>query len=1250
MKKTSKNFFKILVSNIALIFSVNLFLPTIEVLADVKVEENIIVNSEYNDNNNDGKPEDWNYYANGGNYISSVVSNTIKEKPTSLLLDITKQDKNTVIVHQTVKLSENSLDKKYSFSQWLKTEDLNGGIANIRLQIVNKSNKKIDILELTPKLTGTSDWTKLETQLDIPKKLNGEEVYGIKIENYISSNTTGKVYFNAPTLKAIGDLNNTQVKATIASVDTLVKNGGYENVKSDGVPESWGVWKSTGGLEVSTDKNIFKDGKTSVKIENEIPGRSSRGILNQTIKNIPQEMQKQSVKISQWIKTEGFKGKGLSLRLQYKDTSGNKVEPMSIVTIDATENMDWTNFEYVIDLPQEILGNIIFEYLYDDSEGKVWIDNTTVEQYIKVKSIIANPSMIKLNSSESKNINLEFNPVNATNKNVKFETSDSAIVVVDGNGSVQAVNKGIAKITVIQEKENIKIEIPVLVGDTDIIKIKKIDDINIKQSEVASGIIEAKSINGDKLSYELLANPANGTVNLKETGNFDYYPNKNFYGTDSFTIAIKDEKENYGLLQINVNVNKLNGSPIFDNFIIKTNENTKVSKELIAKDPEGESLTFKILKDTKNGKFTIKNGEYEYTPNNNFNGYDFVQVIAKDSYGNETLAEGTIFVSPSLDNIKALVKSEHPRLLAEKSDFDRIKKLIKTDKNAKDWYSKLKIKVDKIINNPVVPYNKTDGVRLDTLASKNIVDLAFMYQITGDTKYADRAWLELENVSVNYPDWSNQHLLDTAMTSNGVAIGYDWLYDYLNDNQKNIIENAIVNKSLKIALEHYTKNNHHFVEDGFNWNFVCNTGFSTSALAIVGGNNTDLATQIIQEAFKSIQHGLPQYAPEGASIEGISYWDYGTRYLVYFLSAVSSSIKGDNPFIKAPGIKYTAEYPIFMTGKAGTYNYSDNDLVNPIGYLNLWFAKELNRPELTWYHKYYMEQKDSNVNVYDLLWYDPSLYTGDIPKELDKSYKNQSVITMREDWTSKSTSFLGFKGGLNGAPHGDLDIGSFVYDSLGIRWAMDLGKENYNLPGYWDKGSNGERWTYYRKKAEGHNTLVINPSKDLDQAVPAYAPIIDMKLNNKNGGYGILDLTEAYEKDAIKINRGFNFINRDELLMRDEFLLKQEGEVIWQMHIKAEPELIEGGKAVILKDGDKRLYVKLLEQNNLVFEVVDAKPYAKSINPTGQNENIGIKKLIVKAKSKEGNINVWMAPFMQNEQIPKNSPEVKPLSNWGEYY
>lgn len=1250
MRKKSKHFLKFLVSSMVVVFLVNFFLPVVNVLAETKKSVNIITNSEYSDSNNDGTPEEWNYYAKGGNYISSTVTNIIKDKPSSLLVHITNQDKNNVIVHQTVKLTQDLLDKKYTFSQWVKTENLKGGTANVRLQIVNKSNQKIDILDLNPKLTETTDWTKLETYIDIPKELNGEEVYGLKIENYISANTTGKVYFNDPVLKAIGDISITQPNNPVNPVDSLVKNGGYEKIKSDGVPESWGVWKSTGGLLVSSDNSILKEGNSSVKIENETLGKNSRGTLNQIIKNIPADMQKQSIKISQWIKTTGFEGKGLSLRLQYKDTNGNKIEPMGTITIDADRDMDWRNFEYIIDLPKETLGSIVFEYLYDDSIGTVWVDNTVVEKYIKVKSIEANPSIINLNDGEEKSLSLEFNPANATDKNVTFESSDDSIMAVSDIGNIRGVNKGVAKVVITQKSEKIKLEIPVIVGDTSEISIDKINDINIKEGQVASGKIKAKSVNGEMLTYKVLANPSNGSINLKDTGEFDYYPNKNFYGKDSFSIAVKDESGNYALDQINVNIDKIDKSPVFENFIIKTNENVNINGALNAIDPEGSSLTFKILKSTANGQFNISNGDYVYKPNNNFNGYDYITIIASDNSGNETTAEGTIFVSPSINNIKATVKTEHPRILANQSDFNRIKKLINTDVNAKKWYGELKSRIDKIINEPVVPYNKPDGVRLNTLASKYIVDLSFMYKITGDTKYADRAWSELENVAINYPDWSHKHLLDTAMTSNGVAIGYDWLYDYLNDSQKKSIEDAIVNKALNIALDHYKKNDHRFVEDGFNWNFVCNTGFSTSALAIMGGNSTDLASQIIQESFKSIQHGLPQYAPEGDSIEGISYWDYGTRYLVYFLSAVSSAINSNNLFINAPGIKETAEYPMFMTGKAGTYNYSDNDLVNPVGYLNLWFAKELNRPELTWYHKFYMDQVDSIVNVYDLLWYDPNLYKGDAPKELDKMYKNQSVITMRKDWGNKESSFLGFKGGLNGAPHGDLDIGSFVYDSLGVRWAMDLGKENYNLQGYWENTENGKRWSYYRKNAEGHNTLVINPSKEINQVVPAYSEVIDKKLNGKDGGYGVLDLTSAYENYAVKVNRGFNFINRNELLMRDEFLLKREGEVIWQMHTKADADIVENGKAVILKDGDNRLYVKLLTKGNLEFEVVEAKPYKESINPSGQNQNTGIKKIIVKSKRKEGAIDVWMAPFKDGDRTPNNAPEVKKLADWGEYY
>lgn len=73
------------------------------------------------------------------------------------------------------------------------------------------------------------------------------------------------------------------------------------------------------------------------------------------------------------------------------------------------------------------------------------------------------------------------------------------------------------------------------------------------------------------------------------------------------------------------------------------------------------------------------------------------------------------------------------------------------------------------------------------------------------------------------------------------------------------------------------------------------------------------------------------------------------------------------------------------------------------------------------------------------------------------------IVTMRSSWNPES-SFVGIHAGDNQASHGDLDIGTFVIDALGERWAIDLGMDNYNLPGYFDKKSN--RWNYYRKRAE----------------------------------------------------------------------------------------------------------------------------------------------------------------------------------------
>lgn len=69
--------------------------------------------------------------------------------------------------------------------------------------------------------------------------------------------------------------------------------------------------------------------------------------------------------------------------------------------------------------------------------------------------------------------------------------------------------------------------------------------------------------------------------------------------------------------------------------------------------------------------------------------------------------------------------------------------------------------------------------------------------------------------------------------------------------------------------------------------------------------------------------------------------------------------------------------------------------------------------------------------------------------------------------------FVGFKAGANDVNHSSLDLGSFVLDADGLRWATDLGPDDYNLPGYFDtkKGTASPRWKYYRLNNRSNNTL-----------------------------------------------------------------------------------------------------------------------------------------------------------------------------------
>ena len=69
------------------------------------------------------------------------------------------------------------------------------------------------------------------------------------------------------------------------------------------------------------------------------------------------------------------------------------------------------------------------------------------QEEVKVESITLNKNKLEMTEGESTNLEVTFNPTNATNKEVQWATGDSNIATVDANGNIKAIKEGKTTIT-----------------------------------------------------------------------------------------------------------------------------------------------------------------------------------------------------------------------------------------------------------------------------------------------------------------------------------------------------------------------------------------------------------------------------------------------------------------------------------------------------------------------------------------------------------------------------------------------------------------------------------------------------------------------------------------------------------------------------------------------------------------------------------------------------------------------------------
>lgn len=588
------------------------------------------------------------------------------------------------------------------------------------------------------------------------------------------------------------------------------------------------------------------------------------------------------------------------------------------------------------------------------------------------------------------------------------------------------------------------------------------------------------------------------------------------------------------------------------------------------------------------------------------------------------------------------VSQEHPRLLAKADDFAGIKQHIQTDSQIASWYQGVKAAADKTLADPVSKYVKSPVGSILEVSSQvvsRMYKLGMVYRIDGNPVYAERAWKELEAVAA-FPDWNPATFLDTAEMTHGVAIGYDWFYDYWSADRKKMILDAIAAKGLNPGLNEYKTS--WWPSSDNNWNLVCNAGLTAGALVVMDDPAYRLlAEDILRNGLESIPVGMKPFAPDGGWFEGYGYWNYGTQYLTLYLAELNSAMGTDFGLSNLPGISETGYYPIYMEGPEQVFNYGEAyPGVNPSPQL-FWMAQHYNQPELQWSRSSMAESPQS------LLWYRPTSYpgprAGGLP--LDRYFMNVDVATMRSAWEDKNAVFAGIKGAVVPVSHKQMDAGEFVLDALGVRWATLLGPDDYSLPGYFDS----RHWTYYRNRAEGSNTLVINPGPGLDQDVNKAAKITEFH-SDFDSAYAITDLQPVYGSKVTKAERGIKlFDQRRQVLIQDEVETASPSDIWWFMHTVTDvDEISPDGKTAVLSQNGKRLWARILSLQG-EFTVMDALPLPTSPDPAGQNPNAGVKKLTIHVPhASKLQLSVLMVPLREWEQSPTTWPEIVPLSQWNQ--
>jgi len=548
----------------------------------------------------------------------------------------------------------------------------------------------------------------------------------------------------------------------------------------------------------------------------------------------------------------------------------------------------------------------------------------------------------------------------------------------------------------------------------------------------------------------------------------------------------------------------------------------------------------------------------------------------------------------------ALIKNlTHPYLYFTESEKAGILGRIESDPELNDIFRQLLAEGNRLLYTPVEtvaprepkhPRYDSDNKAVNYVNShrRASLKLAFLYQMTGEEKYAQKAF-EFADTLCDLKSWVYRahefpiiysrvwpwnvpddrvvftYDIRTGDMAYELATVYDWLYPALNKRQRDRIRSGLLENAITRVRGNF---DYHWWATSYrcNWCGICIAGLGVSSLALM--NEDPQLAEVVAECYNRMEKHLGELGVDGGWQEGRSYWAYGMRSSVHFMDTIKRLTGGKLDLFRHPRVRNNpAAFALY--GLTGYFGDGSGGVVGHTYLLNK-LVDETKDGEAAWYRNTMLGR---GRDIYDIIW--PRSDVEPVaPKDRSKHFRTIDWAFMRSDFQNPETVTIATKAGLNDDPHhGHLDVGQVILNWRGQAFLQDLGSGSYF---YDEKYFDEIRWEYPQASSAGHNVVFVNGElqisakyKDKPWREGVGGEILEFRPGDRRD-YTLLDGTNAYPGRELKKWRRHIVLDKPVVtLILDEVSCDRGDEIEVRFHSECTPEfkgdhvLLQGEKGAM---------------------------------------------------------------------------------------